>query len=220
MVYSLLMNNIKAGNEITNLQLIFHKFSQFIDEGDRPHIVKYISTAMEMAGKHLFHEDNAEELEHMEWSEVGNFRYGWLSIRGFAGEVLAAGLWNRDTWGMDSRTYFKLGDASQETEVSGGDLLACNDSWKRGYPVQVKTVDSLNHVIIHSDWLGYNENDVQRFAIVDPVRQQMIYTSYIELLRTASEYPSNPKFDLRMLLNIGRNEKADEPLKKAARFLD
>jgi len=203
------MNNIKASKEITNLQKIYHKFGQFIEKDDRTHIKTYVNTALEMAGSNLFHEDNAETLSHMLWSEVGNFRYGWQSIKGFAGEVLTIGLWNRCDPKSHYRTFFTLGDATQETETSGGDLVANNNGWDNSYPIQVKTVESLNEVTLYESWLGYNTQDVQRFVIVDPLRWQLIHLEYLQLLREVEDYSKNPILNLRTLLNI-----------KKARFLD
>lgn len=202
MVYSSQMNNIKAGKEITNLQKIYRKFGQFIEEDDRAYIRDYISVALEMAGNNQFDETNADALRGMPWSEVGNFRYGWWSIRGFTGEVLTAGIWNRANWGSEYRTFFTLGDATQETETSGGDLVANNNAWNNSYPIQVKTVESLNEVKIHESWLNYNTQDVQRFVIVDPVRQQMIHLEYLQLLREVEDYSKDPILNLRTLLNI------------------
>lgn len=118
----------------------------------------------------------------VEWCRY-NDRYGADSIRGFAAEVLAVGLWNR----QEAETCFKFADGDKETEVGGCDVVAYNPRWSNDYTVQVKTTKNLDAELIPvwDSWMNYSTQNVNRFVIADIIHRKALYLDYLQFLRCA-----------------------------------
>jgi hypothetical protein len=170
------MSGIRIKNAITKLEDIYNDNSSYLDACDS----QFVCDAREHYVTLLEEGEFEKNRQRVEWSPF-NDRYGADSIRGFAAEVLAVGLWNA----QEAETRFKFGDADKDTEVGGCDVVAYNPRWNNDYTVQVKTTKNIDADLIPvwNDWMKYSTHKVNRFVIADVVHRKALYLDYLQFLR-------------------------------------
>lgn len=168
------MTQRKALNQIKRLEHMFETYQSFLSRADIEQCQKSLIIYKSAYDKGLFAPMFAYELENMQWDNRVNIRYGYKSIMGFSGEVLAVGLWNM----YNQQTHLHLGDGNKTEELNGRDVFVTNPKWLKTFPVQVKAVRKLEKIYPHYKWFIYSTSKLQRFVLADVVHKQALYVNY------------------------------------------
>lgn len=130
------------------------RYSEDLSDQDRVYYRNYADSCIDAIDNGYFGVVNGP------WNEY-NFRYGIDSVRGNLSELLATICFNKH-----SRYPERLsrGNGTWEEEVNGCDLRANFETWKRSYPVQVKSVPRQQHIPWRSEWAQYRHIDRMIFV--------------------------------------------------------
>ena len=161
---------------IIKLQDIIGDVDAYLTPADLTHSLGAIDHYTKLYNDGGFDQDRRS----CQWS-IYNDRYGADSILGFAGEVLAIGLWNK----QQANTTFCFGSGERDDEKAGMDVVVSNPSWKRPFVAQVKLInDADGHQLrIRQRYIQYDPHKVHRFVLSDITHRKCIVVDYSKFQR-------------------------------------